>query len=174
MTHLNKRIEAELRNDDEDWKRRIKTPRVGVAAVIESQASDALVLIEREFPPYGTAFPGGFMDLGEMVEETGVRESWEETGLAVTPVGLLNVTSEPDLDPRMHLTVIAAVFHDTGKSEIRAGDDAKHAMWLPWNEDRIDGEDFLETLTPRTRIILDEYRFWRNRKQFPYPLPPLR
>jgi len=161
MTH-DKHVEAALRNDDKAWKRSIKTPRVGVAAVIESQRRNALVFIEREFPPHGTAFPGGFVDLGETFEETGVRESWEETGLVVTPVGLLDVTSDPDLDPRMHLGVIAAVFHDTGKSELSAGDDAKHAMWLPWDEYRVDGEDFLKTLTPRTRIILADYKTWRK------------
>lgn len=107
------------------------------------------------------------MDLGETCEETGIRESEEETGLLVTPIGLLNVTSEPDLDPRMHLTVIAAVFRDTTKGKITAGDDAAQAMWLPWDEVS------QETLTPRTRIILDEYNFWRNKKM-PYPLALLK
>jgi 8-oxo-dGTP diphosphatase len=171
MTHLKKHIEAALRNDDEAWKRRIKTPRVGVAAIIESPKRDALVFIEREFPPHGIAFPGGFMDLGETFEETGVRESWEETGLVVEPVGLLNVTSGVDLDPRMHLAVIGAVFRDLGSSSIAAGDDARSAMWLPWDEDRIDGEDFLESLTPRARIILTDYRIWRVDER---PLQPLR
>ena len=162
-------VDAILRNDDEAWKRRIKTPRVGVAAVIESKARDAIVFIKRTFPPYGTAFPGGFVDLGETLEKTGIRESLEETGLIVTSVGLLNVTSDPDLDPRMHLAVIAAVFRDTGKLEIVAGDDATSAKWFPW-----DREDSLRILTPRTRIILDEYRFWRTKVTTLCPLVPLR
>ena len=168
MSHLKKHIDAALRNDDEDWKRRIKTPRIGVAAVIESQDRNSLVFIKRKFPPYGDAFPGGFVDLGETFEETGIRESWEETALVVTPVGLLNVTSDPDLDPRMHLAVVAAVFRDTGKSKISAGDDAEMAAWYTWTD-----ESCVETMTPRTHIILEEYKLWRNRKQFSYPLVPL-
>lgn len=167
MKDSEKHVEMVRRNDDEPWKRRIKTPRVGVAAVIESWDRSSLAFIKRTFPPHGIAFPGGFMDLGETCEETGIRESEEETGLLVTPIGLLNVTSEPDLDPRMHLTVIAAVFRDTTKGKITAGDDAAQAMWLPWDEVS------QETLTPRTRIILDEYNFWRNKKM-PYPLALLK
>jgi 8-oxo-dGTP diphosphatase len=147
-------------NDNEAWKRCIKTPRVGVAAVVESRTRDRIVLIERKYPPYGLAFPGGFMDLGETFAETGCREVKEETGLIVEPVGLLNVTSGTDLDPRMHLAVVAAVFRVAGNTseDLNAGDDALKAKWLVWKSS--DGiEPFL---TPRSKLIMTDYKDWRG------------
>jgi 8-oxo-dGTP diphosphatase len=154
---LESRIRAELLQNDEKWKRRILTPRIGVAAIIESADRRCLMLIDRKYPPAGMAFPGGFVDLGESLEDTGIRESWEETGLVVESVGLLDVTSDPELDPRMHLAVVAAVFRDTGRTSApHAGDDALMTLWQDW--ERI--EEF--PLTPRSRIILKDYRAWRG------------
>ncbi|MDH5379189.1 MAG: NUDIX hydrolase, partial [Gammaproteobacteria bacterium] len=45
---------------------RPKTPELTVDAIIEWR--DSIVLIERKYPPYGYAIPGGFVDVGETVE----------------------------------------------------------------------------------------------------------
>lgn len=165
------REQAVKLNDDEEWKRRIKTPRVGVAAVVESHDRQRIVLILRKYPPYGLAFPGGFMDVGETFAETGCREVAEEVGLDVESVGLLNVTSGLDLDPRMHLAVVAGVFrakHET-LEELVPGDDAAQVEWQS-----IQTTDSIERfLTPRSRIILADYKAWRE-KGYGAPLAPLR
>lgn len=42
------------------------------------------------------AHPGGFMELGESVEETARREVFEETGLRLGALGLFGIYSGPD------------------------------------------------------------------------------
>jgi ADP-ribose pyrophosphatase YjhB (NUDIX family) len=56
---------------------------------------DRLLLLERA-DGAGWALPGGFMELGESLEETGRREVREETGLEITDLALLGVFSGPE------------------------------------------------------------------------------
>ena len=70
-------------------------PKV-VAGTIPEQ--DGRVLLTRRSinPGHGLwTFPGGFVDFGESVTDAAVRETLEETGLAVDLTGLLNVYSYP-------------------------------------------------------------------------------
>lgn len=41
------------------------------------------VLIQRKYPPIGMALPGGFVDIGERVEDACVREMKDEISLDV-------------------------------------------------------------------------------------------
>ena len=54
------------------------------------------------------AIPGGFVNEGEKVEDTAVREMTEETNLTIEPTDILGVYSDPKRDPRGH--VISIVF----------------------------------------------------------------
>ena len=70
-------------------------PKV-VAGTIPEQ--DGRVLLTRRSinPGHGLwTFPGGFVDFGESVTDAAVRETLEETGLAVDLTGLHNVYSYP-------------------------------------------------------------------------------
>lgn len=90
-----------------------------------------VVLIQRRNPPPGWALPGGFVDVGETVEEAAVREALEETGLRVVLTGLLGVYSDPSRDPRQH--TISTVFTALAENpEAMAGaDDAAEARIFP-------------------------------------------
>lgn len=90
---------------------------------------DRVVLIERLNPPHGRAFPGGFVDYGESVEDAARREAREETGLDVRLDALLGVYSRPDRDPRFH--TMSAVYVATADAEPVAGDDAAAAAAVP-------------------------------------------
>ena len=80
------------------------------------------ILIRRKHPPVGWALPGGFVEVGETVEQAAEREAYEETGLRVRLDGLLGVYSDPDRDPRGH--VVSVVFVGTGSGRPAAADDA--------------------------------------------------
>lgn len=103
---------------------RPRTPEVAADIVIElaDRPGRPIVVIERANPPLGHALPGGFVDIGETVEQAAVREAREETGLDVTLAGLLGVYSDPKRDPRGH--TIAIVYVATARGEPVAGDDA--------------------------------------------------
>lgn len=59
-----------------------RDPKVAVAAIV--QLSGAVLLVKRARHPMKGywCLPGGFVDLGETLEEAVVREATEETGLA--------------------------------------------------------------------------------------------
>jgi ADP-ribose pyrophosphatase YjhB (NUDIX family) len=66
-----------------------------VAAGVIPREGDVIWLLRRNIPPCDGkwTFPGGYVDLGESVQDAAVREALEETGLNVRIDGLLNVYS---------------------------------------------------------------------------------
>jgi 8-oxo-dGTP diphosphatase len=109
-----------------------KTPYLAVDGVVrlwEGERFKGIVLIERRYEPLGYALPGGFVEVGETVEEAVLREVKEETGLDAQIVKLLGVYSEPNRDPRFH--VVSVVFVLDAYGEPKGGDDAKKALVFP-------------------------------------------
>ena len=84
-----------------------------------------IVLIERRNPPPGWALPGGFVDVGETVEEAAVREAAEETGLQVELVRQFHVYSDPSRDDRGH--TVSVVFVGRASGTPHAASDAAEA-----------------------------------------------
>ncbi|SNZ08621.1 8-oxo-dGTP diphosphatase [Persephonella hydrogeniphila] len=105
----------------------IKTPFVAVDGIIQlfdsNENFQGIVLIERKNPPLGLAIPGGFVEIGESVENALVREMKEETDLDVEIIRLLGVYSDPKRDPRFHTVSIAFVCKAYGSP--KAQSDAK-------------------------------------------------
>jgi ADP-ribose pyrophosphatase YjhB (NUDIX family) len=97
-----------------------RNPFPTVDIIIEMD--EGIVLIKRKNPPFGWALPGGFVDYGESLEASAVREAKEETSLDVSLVSEFGAYSEPDRDPRMH--TITVVFIAKAEGEPQAADDA--------------------------------------------------
>jgi len=131
----------------------MKTPLLAVDAVIFFQ--EGIVLIKRDNPPYQGCFalPGGFVEIGETVEDAMHREAREETGLVIELLGLVGIYSDPGRDPRGH--VVSAAFLARGRGELVSGSDARSADIFSIN-----------SLPPlafdHDRIISDALRLARN------------
>ena len=103
------------------------TPLVAVDALILYQ-QNSIVLIRRKNPPFKgeLALPGGFVDIGETVEQACVREAYEETNINVKILNLIGVFSDPKRDPRGHNISIAFLCVPVSENENpRAKDDAR-------------------------------------------------
>ena len=101
------------------------TPLLTVDIIIEMTASSGskkIILIERKNPPFGWALPGGFVDIGETIEQAAIREAREETSLDVRLKSLLGIYSDPARDERGH--TVSAVYIAEASGEPVAQDDA--------------------------------------------------
>lgn len=93
-----------------------------------------VLLIERAFEPCKGewAFPGGFLDMDETASVCAARELEEETSLTSIPLEQLHSFSAVDRDPRGRTITIAylGVMASISDQELKAGDDAKKAVWF--------------------------------------------
>jgi 8-oxo-dGTP diphosphatase len=106
-----------------------ETPKLMVDVVIPSEKG--VVLIRRANEPFKGrwALPGGFVEVGETVEEAADREAAEETGLAVEVARLVGVYSDPERDPRGH-NVSVAFLARVLSGDLAAGTDAAEVSVL--------------------------------------------
>jgi 8-oxo-dGTP diphosphatase len=107
-----------------------KTPALTTDCVVVD-ARGRVLLIRRGHAPFKGkyALPGGFVDVGETVEDACRRELMEETGVKVRRLELLGVYSDPRRDPRGH-TCSVAYLARVARATPRAGDDAAAAEWV--------------------------------------------
>lgn len=134
------------------------TPQIAADCIIEMIDQDGrpIVLIERLYEPHGWAIPGGFVDVGETMEQAARREALEEVGLQVTLKTLLGLYSDPGRDQRGHTVTAVYVAEATGNPV--AADDAKKAVL-------VDLEALPAPLAFDHALVLEDYRRYRETGQ---------
>ncbi len=117
-------------NDDRRYPAR---PVVGIGIVI--WRDDKVLLIKRGHEPAMGKWrlPGGGQDAGETIFETAVREAREETGLDITPLGIVTALDSIYRDTKgqveYHYTMVE-VLAESAEGDAKAGDDAIDVRWV--------------------------------------------
>jgi 8-oxo-dGTP diphosphatase len=113
-----------------------KTPYLTTDGIVEiydaAEQFLGIVLIQRKNAPLGLALPGGFVDVGESVEDAVIREMKEEISLDVEIQELFNVYSDPARDKRFH--TVSVVYLCKAYGVPVGADDAKEAMLVKIEE----------------------------------------
>jgi 8-oxo-dGTP diphosphatase len=108
-----------------------KSPALATDCVI-FDARGRVLLVRRKHEPFAGAYalPGGFVEIGETVEQACRREVKEEVELEVGDLVLVGVYSDPRRDPRGHTVSAAYGTMLPSAREPRAGSDAASAEWV--------------------------------------------
>lgn len=122
-----------------------------------------VVVIERKNEPFGVAFPGGFVDEGECLEDACIREAKEECNVDVRLVALLGVYSNPKRDPRKH--TVSATFIARTQGLPVAGDDAAAIRLV--HPDELLQEPFVFD----HKLMAEDYLQWRTHRLAAPPRP---
>jgi 8-oxo-dGTP diphosphatase len=90
-----------------------------------------VLLIRRKNEPYAGAWalPGGFIEMGETLEQSARRELREETGVEIAELVQLQTFGDPGRDPRGR-TISVAFLARVDSVEAKAADDAAEAAWF--------------------------------------------
>ena len=113
------------------------TPSLAIDALIEvkdKEGQPSFVLVKRGVPPFHHAIPGGFVDVGESVEDATRREVKEETNLECASLRQFHVYSDPKRDQRRHTVSVVMKCEVVSIANIHVGDDAKAIVVIPMNK----------------------------------------
>jgi len=110
-----------------------------VDAVIFSRSDAGLnvLLIRRAEEPFKDcwAFPGGYVNIDEVIDQAVNRELKEETNLSDVSLTRFDVFDAINRDPRERtVSVVYYGFINSSIVPVKAGDDAKDAKWFSINE----------------------------------------
>lgn len=130
---------------------------IPVVDVIIQQDSDVLFAKRKKEPFKGyLGLPGGFVNIGETVEEAARREVKEETSLDIELTDILGVFSDPQRDPRGHIMSTVFIGRVPSNEDAKARDDASQLEWID-----------LQTVGDKSlafdhKIILSNYKKWKE------------
>lgn len=107
-------------------------PKVAVAVCLTRthEHHEEILLIQRLFDPSKGlwALPAGFIEYDEAPEAAAIRETYEETGLHIHQLKLVNVLHRPDTNGMADIVMIYTGISDSW--DCHAGDDAQAVNWF--------------------------------------------
>ncbi len=114
-------------------------PALTVDIIIFKKENDDIkvLLIQRDNPPFKGqwAFPGGFVNIDETLENAAKRELQEETALTDVELKQLYTFGAIDRDPRFRtVSVVYYGFTNLNNDKVKGGDDAQKAQWFLINK----------------------------------------
>ena len=141
-------------------------PAVQVDAALLSPIEGRLhvLLIRRSTPPYEGcwAFPGGYMEIDETLEQAVARELQEETGLSDIPLRQAAAFSRIDRDPRERAVSVAFyALVDADRVQPQTSNEASAVTWFAADQPPalgFDHADILATVLARLRTDLADPR----------------
>jgi len=126
------------------WRAAPYSPTFVTVDAVVVQSGHVLMVERRNRPGKGLlALPGGFVDEGEKLVDACLRELCEETQLSIAHALLKGAIKSREVfdDPHRSArgrTITHAFYIELEPSkilpEVKGGDDAKHAMWVPLAE----------------------------------------
>ena len=126
---------AKRRTYTYEWPRPMVTVDAAVFTFIKGGVH--LLLIRRNKEPFKGkwALPGGFVEMDEELADASTRELKEETGLTGIKLEQLQAFGRIGRDPRgRNISVVFSGIAESGRTKIKAGDDAKEAKWFDINK----------------------------------------
>lgn len=131
----------------------------------EEETEPQLLLIRRKnHPCIGQwAIPGGFVEMGEALEEAAERELFEETGLKDIYLEQVYTWGDVERDPRTRI-ISVSYMAVVQKSQLtaRAGDDAADARWFQVTKKKLsdleDGATYALTIEEEEEHVFMSYR----------------
>jgi 8-oxo-dGTP diphosphatase len=111
-------------------------PAVTTDCLIFSRSDEQLylLLIQRDSPPFEGkwAFPGGFIEIDENIDDAAYRELKEETSIDNIKLYQFKTYGQVDRDPRGRtISIVYYGFISSGNTESEAGSDARATKWFP-------------------------------------------
>lgn len=114
-----------------------KQPLVGVGAVVVCSGKILLEKRKNEPGKGKWSVPGGLVELGERVEQTVIREVWEETNLTVETPELIDVVDNVEVREngkvKYHFVIID-YFVKLKSGKINAASDAAEVRWVRFDK----------------------------------------
>lgn len=101
-------------------------------AIVTHEARPRVLLVRRKHAPFEGmwAFPGGFINMDESLEDAARRELLEETGVKAARLEQVHTFGAPDRDPRGRtITVLYLARVDFSRVKPQAADDAEAVGW---------------------------------------------
>jgi len=107
------------------------THTAGVGGVVQNHKGEVLLVRDRSMKGKGHKLPGGYVDLGETIEQAAEREIFEETGIHATFQSMVGFVSKfPHQFGKANFYMICVLEPTSQEINIQDTDEIEEAIWI--------------------------------------------